>query len=211
MDFSKEGALATGDNDGAIHIWSIGENISATPMYVSENSVEDIQWSPTESTVLAAAEAGGCIKIYDTRAPKIAMLTQTISNTDINGVAWNKIVTSLLATGCDDGTLEVWDLRKFAEKQALARFTSHTTPISSLQWHPTDESMLVVSDDVGSFVYDLSVEADDTVGNSEIPPQLLFVHSGSPQTKEVRWHPQISSCLMSTAANGFSVFIPSNL
>ena len=211
MDFSKEGALATGDNDGAIHIWSMGENISATPMYSSDNSVEDIQWSPTESTVLAAAESGGCVKIYDTRAPKIAMLTQTISNSDINGVAWNKIVTSLLATGCDDGTLEVWDLRKFSEKQALARFTSHTTPISSLQWHPTDESMLVVSDDVGSFVYDLSVEADDTVGNSEIPPQLLFVHSGSPQTKEVRWHPQISSCLMSTAANGFSVFIPSNL
>jgi ribosome assembly protein RRB1 len=211
MDFSKEGTLATGDNNGDVHIWTMGEKFSATPMYTSDNSVEDIQWSPTEATVLAAAESGGCVKIYDTRAPKRSMLTQKISETDVNGVAWNKLVTNLLATGCDDGKFEVWDLRKFSEKQALARFTSHKTPISSLQWHPTDESMLVVSDDVGSFVYDLSVEADDTVGSSEIPPQLLFVHSGSPQTKEVRWHPQISSCLMSTAVNGFSVFIPSNL
>jgi len=211
MDFSKEGTLATGDNNGEIHIWSINEKFLAEPMYTSDFSVEDIQWSPTEATVLAAAEAGGCVKIYDTRAPKRSMMTQKISETDVNGLSWNKLVTNLLATGCDDGKFEVWDLRKFSEKQALARFTSHTTPISSIQWHPTDESMLVVSDDVGSFVYDLSVEADDNVGSAEIPPQLLFVHSGSPQTKEVRWHPQISSCLMSTAVNGFSVFIPSNL
>jgi ribosome assembly protein RRB1 len=85
----------------------------------------------------------------------------------------------------------------------LARFTPHRTPITSVEWHPTDESMLAVTDSVGTYIYDLSVEEDDTGAdpniNNDIPPQLLFVHCGSEQFKEVHWHPQITSCLMTTA------------
>merc|ERR1711924_296328 len=128
-----------------------------------------------------------------------------------------------LATGGDDGVFSVWDLRHFSKSaesvQPLARFTPHKTPITSVEWHPTDESMLAASDDVGTYIYDLSVEEDDaaatanTVGTTrmDVPPQLLFVHCGSEQFKEVHWHPQISSCLMTTALSGFSVFLPSNL
>ena len=95
----------------------------------------------------------------------------------------------------------------------LARFTPHKSPLNSVEWHPTDESMLAVTDDVGAYIYDLSVEEDETSKTSlpDVPPQLLFVHSGSEQFKEVHWHPQISSCLMTTALSGYSVFIPSNL
>ena len=213
LDFSSQkGTLATGDNNGHIHIWDELYK-TATPMYKAEQAVEDIQWSPTEATVLCGAEAGGLVKIYDTRAPNRHMLSKAIGvDTDVNALAWSKLVTNLLATGCDDGKWSVWDLRKFEEP--LARFTSHTTPITSMEWHPTDESMLVVSDEVGSFIYDLSVEEEESApkgADDSLPPQLLFVHSGSPQTKEVHWHPQITSCLMSTAYDGFHAFIPSNL
>ena len=80
--------------------------------------------------------------------------------------------------------------------------------------------MIVISDDHGTYIYDLSIEEDDvgkkkddTSGGveGEIPPQLLFVHSGSEMTKEVHWHPQIPSCVATTSLSGFSVFIPSNL
>ena len=73
--------------------------------------------------------------------------------------------------------------------------------------------MLAVTDDAGAYIYDLSVEEDDSgkTGLPDVPPQLLFVHSGSEQFKEVHWHSQISSCLMTTALSGYSVFIPSNL
>lgn len=205
---SKEGRLATGDNQGNIHVFE-EDFKTATPMYASKESVEDIQWSPTETTVLAAGEVGGLVKIYDTRAPNRSMLEKSVGKTDVNALSWSKLVTNLLASGCDDGNWSVWDLRKFEEP--LARFTCHTTPITSMEWHPTDESMLVVSDEVGSFVYDLSVEEEEGHEQEDLPPQLLFVHSGSPQTKEVHWHPQITSCLMSTAYDGFHTFIPSNL
>ena len=234
LDWSlvQEGYLASGDNNGGVHLWKPRPEgvYEVTPTYTSESgvSVEDIQWSPTERTVLATAEGGGHLSIYDTRAPNRSMLRHLChpdSKADVNVTSWNRLVSNLLTTGGDDGTLSVWDLRQFTTSEKvkpvtpLARFTCHQTPITSVEWHPTDESMLAVSDVVGAYIYDLSVEEDtDTTNNSkeklviqDIPPQLLFCHSGSQEFKELHWHPQISSCIMTTAFSGFSVFIPSNL
>ena len=233
------GRLATGDCHGSIHLWTPTSNDGGSTYNVSYlynnvananhhtnsttpiNSVEDVQWSPTEATVLAAASCDGTVRIFDIRKPGHAMIGHHIHDADVNVLSWNPLVTNLLATGGDDGTLAVWDLRHFTNSdsskiQPLARFTPHTTPITSVEWHPTDESMLVASDDVGTYIYDLSVEEDDTTAaaatnQADVPPQLLFVHNGSEQFKEVHWHPQITSCVMTTALTGLSVFIPSNL
>lgn len=257
LDWSpvQAGRLATADCDGNVHIWDATHPVEPSsssrwgtssfdvqPTYaahgdnVNTPSVEDLQWSPTEATVLASAECGGIVRIYDTRCPGKAMISNKIheDGADVNVLGWNRLVSNLLATGGDNGSFCVWDLRNFQPPKTkagkpsnkapepLARFTSHRTPITSLEWHPTDESMIAVSDDRGTYVYDLSIEEDDpdkvkaaaTTQEEEegvIPPQLLFVHSGSEMTKEIRWHPQIPSCIATTSLSGFSVFIPSNL
>jgi ribosome assembly protein RRB1 len=222
----NQGQLATGDCNGSIHLWTPRPDggYSVTPSYETNASdrapdaspsVEDLQWSPTEATVFASAECGGYVRVFDTRAPKKAMLSHKIhaNGADVNVLSWNKLVGTLLATGGDDGVLSVWDLRHFSGEdiKPLARFTPHKTPITSVEWHPTDESMLAVTDDHGAYIYDLSIEEDDMAGQIDVPPQLLFVHCGSEQFKEVHWHPQVPSCLMTTALSGYSVFIPSNL
>jgi ribosome assembly protein RRB1 len=231
MDWStvQAGHLVTGDCHGGLSLWNPSESSYTVSKFMDGNelretlSMEDLQWSPTEATVFAAAECGGCVKIFDTRAPHKAMITQEIhKHVDVNVLSWNRQVSNLLATGGDDGTLGVWDLRHFAKStapQPLARLTPHKTPITSVEWHPTDESMLVVTDTVGAYIYDLSVEAEedenqpmsDNHQETAVPPQLLFVHCGSEQFKEAHWHPQITSCVMTTALTGFSIFIPSNL
>ena len=76
--------------------------------------------------------------------------------------------------------------------------------------------MVVLSDEDATYIYDLSIEEDEDEKEVQpelegIPPQLLFVHCGSTSTKEVHWHPQISSLLMTTSFSGYNVFIPSNL
>lgn len=91
-------------------------------------------------------------------------------------------------------------------------------PITSIEWHPTDESMLAVSGaDNQLSVWDLSVEADDEAagmtgavsdGLKDLPPQLLFIHQGQTDIKELHFHPQIPGVILSTAADGFNVFKP---
>ena len=38
--------------------------------------------------------------------------------------------------------------------------------------------------------------------------KLLFVHQGMDDPKEAKYHPQIPGLVMTTAADGFSVFMP---
>lgn len=100
----------------------------------------------------------------------------------------------------------------------MASFAWHKAPITSIEWHPTEDSTFVASGaDDQITLWDLAVEEDaEAVGTGsgqtqdpvmkDIPPQLLFVHQGQKDIKEVHWHPQIPGAVMSTALNGFNVF-----
>jgi ribosome assembly protein RRB1 len=103
------------------------------------------------------------------------------------------------------------------EPSPVASFTWHRAPITSIEWHPTEDSVFAASgSDDQITLWDLGVEDDDDeTGGSmnetpsagqEVPPQLLFVHQGQRDIKEVHWHPQIPGAIFSTAADGFNIF-----
>eukprot|EP00933_Yihiella_yeosuensis_P031809 TRINITY_DN25426_c0_g1_i2.p2 TRINITY_DN25426_c0_g1~~TRINITY_DN25426_c0_g1_i2.p2 ORF type:complete len:100 (-),score=20.75 TRINITY_DN25426_c0_g1_i2:96-395(-) len=99
----------------------------------------------------------------------------------------------------------------------MANFKWHRKPITSVDWHPTDETALAVaSEDDCVSIWDMAVE-DDAPGRDQVqgadyfPPQLLFVHQGQRDPKELRWHPQIPSVCVCTAATGFNVFKTCNV
>ncbi len=226
LDWSPKissGALLTGDCSGRIHLTvrdTSNWRTDKLPFLGHQGSVEELQWSRTENTVFASGGTDGFIKIWDTRSKKHkASLSVRASNSDVNVMTWSSKISHLLGSGHDDGTWGVWDLRSFKSGTTptpVASFDFHKAPITSIEFHPTEESILAVaSEDNTVTLWDLGVEADDeeiTIQKNEakgeledIPPQLLFVH-WQKDVKEVHWHKQIPGALVSTGGNGIAVW-----
>lgn len=216
------GALLTGDCLGRIHLTTrttTSWTTDKTPFFASQDSIEDLQWSTSETTVFASAGCDGYVRIWDTRSKKHKpVISVEASQSDINCISWSNKVNHLLASGHDDGNWAVWDLRKFNnnEKPApVALYDFHKAPITSISFNPLDESILAVSSEDNTVtLWDLAVEADDeeiaqqrkeSLDLNDIPPQLLFVH-WQKEVKDVRWHKQIPGCLVSTGGDGLNIW-----
>ncbi|XP_029672091.1 glutamate-rich WD repeat-containing protein 1 isoform X1 [Formica exsecta] len=225
LDWSctEAGTLASGDCKGNIHIWRIDStgafwHVDQRP-YNSHapHSVEDLQWSPNEKNVLASCSVDKSIKIWDTRASPQNACMLTASGThaaDINVISWNPKESQFIISGGDDGLLCVWDLRQFGANGAspVATFKQHIAPVTSVEWHPTEATVFASggADDVVT-QWDLSVEVDHTEEPQDnelakLPPQLLFIHQGQSDIKELHWHPQCPGTMISTAHSGFNIF-----
>lgn len=217
-----QGKLLTGDNDGKIFVTTYADGGKWTtdnrPFTGHEGSVEHIQWSPNEKNVFASASSDGTIKVWDVRSKsRNAAVSVTVSNTDVNVLSWSHQTAHLLATGADDGQWAVWDLRQWKPSpnnaanpapKPIASFNFNKEQITSVEWHPTDDSIVAVAaGDNTLTLWDLAVELDDeesrnTAGVQDVPPQLLFVHYME-MVKECHWHHQIPGVVMGTGGGGF--------
>ncbi|EDM07291.1 rCG54268, isoform CRA_a [Rattus norvegicus] len=222
LDWSPRvpGRLLTGDCQKNIHLWTPTDggswNVDQRPFVGHTRSVEDLQWSPTEDTVFASCSADASIRIWDIRAApgKACMLTTAAAHDgDVNVISWSRREPFLLSGG-DDGTLKVWDLRQFKSGSPVATFKQHVAPVTSVEWHPQDSGVFAASGADNQITqWDLAVERDPESGETEtdpglaaLPQQLLFVHQGETDLKELHWHPQCPGVLISTALSGFTVF-----
>lgn len=216
------GALLLGDCLGRVHLTNRTTSnwvTDKTPFFASQASIEDIQWSTNENTVFATGDCDGYVRIWDTRSKKHKpVISVEASKSDVNVISWSTKISHLLASGHDDGTWGVWDLRNFNGKDKpspVAHYDFHKAPVTSISLNPLDESIIAVSSEDNTVtLWDLAVEADDEEISQQrkeaqelhdIPPQLLFVH-WQRHVKDVRWHPQIPGCLVSTGGDGLNVW-----
>ena len=110
--------------------------------------------------------------------------------------------------------LKIWDLRMFEKGKPVAVFKHHTQPVTSVEWHPKDFSVLASSGaDNQIALWDLAIEKDpeemiekNPEELKDVPPQLLFIHQGMQDVKELHWHSQIPGLLVATSQTGFDVF-----
>lgn len=87
---------------------------------------------------------------------------------------------------------------KKANIDSIARIHWHTEAITSIQFEPREESVLAVtSADNKMTLWDFSVEVDENDNpeqanedlDMDIPPQMMFLHQGQMNMKELRFHP----------------------
>ncbi len=121
-------------------------------------------------------------------------------------------------------TRRIWDLRSFRPDGFVANLAFHRGPVTSVEWSRFESSMLATaSADNSVCFWDLAVERDAeeeaaamaTGANArapeDLPPQLMFMHLGLTDPKELRWCHQIPGMVVTTAADGFNVFKPANI
>ncbi|PON50454.1 WD repeat containing protein [Parasponia andersonii] len=226
------GRLLTGDCKNYIHFWEPTSDASwkvdATPFIGHTASVEDLQWSPTEHDIFASCSVDGTIAIWDVRTGKKPVDSFKAHDADVNVISWNRLASCMLASGSDDGTFSIHDLRSLKNKErdtVVAHFAFHKHPITSIEWSPHEASTLAVSSaDNQLTIWDLSLERDEEEeaefraktkeevnAPQDLPPQLLFVHQGQKDIKELHWNSQIPGMIISTAGDGFNILMPSNI
>ncbi|RHN54447.1 putative transcription factor WD40-like family [Medicago truncatula] len=233
IDWNPHACLLSGDCNNNIYLWEPTSaatwNIDQTPFTGHTGSVEDLQWSP-KPDVFASCSVDKSIAIWDTRCRRSPRLTFIAHNADVNVISWNRsagYTSNLLASGSDDGSISVHDLRSLQEGKdpVVAHFEYHKHPITSIEWNPDNTSSFAVSSSDNQLtIWDLSVERDEEEeaefiarnqgqvrAPEDLPPQLLFIHQGQKYPKELHWHPKIPGMIVSTAADGFNVLMPSNI
>lgn len=219
----QRGLLAFGDCNGVVSIYQQqGNSFDRVTLFNAHaNSVEDICFSPVDDGVFATCSCDGYVCIWDARdltKPVLKFQGRDIKKDpefadgdkiDVNVLDWNCIQTNLIATGSDDGQVNVWDIRNASDENGPDySINYHEDSITSIEWNPNDESELAVASADGRVtIWDLSVEAVDPEEREEgIPDQMMFEHVIA-DPKELHYHPQIPSMIAITGET-FDVIIP---
>ncbi|KAL0022992.1 hypothetical protein WJX79_004044 [Trebouxia sp. C0005] len=175
-----------------------------------------LDWSNHTAGQLASGDCSNSIHVWQPTPDAKWTITEAFQG-------HTGMTSYILASGDEKGVLRVWDLRNFSDGAHVANFDYHKGAITSVEWSHHESSILATcaSDDQLA-VWDLALERDpeeeaalaadtNALAPADLPPQLLFVHSGQHNMKEVHWHPQIPGMLVCTAEDGFNLFKPANL
>ena len=137
--------------------------------------------------LLIIGSSDGTVQIVDTRVGTYnqSQLLIKAHETDVNVCDWNKIATHLIATGSDDGTVKIWDLRRQKQgkrNEELLAFNWHSEPITSIRFQPNEESVIAVAcEDNSVSIWDMAMENEQE--DPEFPNELMFIHQGQEEIK----------------------------
>lgn len=149
--------FATGSDDGSVKIWSTE---CPNKMLVSfldghKNWIKGVRWSKTNDSLLASCGDDGKILIWDARTKIRSPPVQSISSKrkmQFNCLDWHPVFDHHIATGAQDSSCVVWDLRNGKQVQI---YVEHNGSINSVAFNPGGSLLLSGSSDKTSKIFDV--------------------------------------------------------
>ena len=185
-----EGHLATASEDHTVRLWDINgvtkDHATAHPARTYSHHasvVNDVQYHPFHKSLIGTVSDDLTLQLLDTRQASNDKAAQ-VSGSDqhkgaINALAFSPSVEEVVATGSEDHTIAIWDMRNLRTK--VHALEGHRDSVTALEWHPFEESVLGSSSyDRRIIFWDLSRvgEEQNPEDSQDGPPELLFMHGG---------------------------------
>eukprot|EP00195_Chlamydomonas_chlamydogama_P006777 CAMPEP_0202905910 /NCGR_PEP_ID=MMETSP1392-20130828/36561_1 /ASSEMBLY_ACC=CAM_ASM_000868 /TAXON_ID=225041 /ORGANISM="Chlamydomonas chlamydogama, Strain SAG 11-48b" /LENGTH=458 /DNA_ID=CAMNT_0049594215 /DNA_START=185 /DNA_END=1558 /DNA_ORIENTATION=+ len=234
--------IASGGNDKMVLLWSIQDHMETilsgggsgdkgpelaarTKLRGHDATIEDVVFKPGSSEQLASVGDDHAMIFWDTRqgdGPATTIKDAHGKGLDIQCVDWDVQTGYMVATGAQDGSLRIWDLRSMggSSSKHLASFKVHTGGVIRLEWHPHHRGILASGgEDKLIMVWRMNPdapvpEASETGSGAkggkgaskELPQELIFQHAGHRRGKVVdfQWNssPLVPWTMMSVSDDG---------
>ncbi|KAI0337365.1 WD40 repeat-like protein [Trametopsis cervina] len=172
IDFARdegEQRIVTAAEDGIVYVWSAEDGRVLVTLCEHEGPVWAAVFSPDGGEVTSGGYDGRVVTCDSYLGERKHLLAgdKWIDQIQVAGGDSEELIQSagrrqgvvnvvaysadgeMVAAGCADGTVKVWEVGIAAEKSGrfVAEFAGHTDKVTSIVWTPDDESVVSASDD----------------------------------------------------------------
>ncbi len=198
--FSPDGKwLLTGGSDGMVRLW---DSVSGEQkdQFLAVGAINGVAFSPDGKTI-AATSSSGTVFVWDLekKAPPRG-LTECKGPVTASGQAASGQVSAvafspkepLLAAGCEDGVVRIWDFR---QGSVVRRLEGHAKAVWAVAYSPDGKRLATGSDDMTARIWTLSENPQwielkghtDSVWAVAFSPDGTLVATGSKDTTARIW------------------------
>lgn len=222
--------LASCSVDKSIRVWDLRQSTLAKCVNcISESHKSDvnvIDWNRRSKDLLVSGGDDGVVKVWDMRMVRksdkeaFPVAQFEYHKKPITSVEWDPNDDTVMAVASEDDRLTLWDLavEKDDEQEEVDMDIDEKKDLDNEDKEKKDEG-----DDSSSSSSSEDEDEEEDEDNNEdagaedgveygdlnfkrIPEQMLFLHQGQAEIKEVHWHPQLNGLIISTALNGINIF-----
>ena len=193
-----ENRVVTASISGQSTIWDVKDGKVISRFRHHAGPSYRVAWNPLDANVICSTSADMSAVVFQARDPTNpsapgSVLRKYIHPNMVYGCSWRRFNKNLLATGCHDGTVRIFDTSSQGGRP-IQSFTGHRDRVFNVAWSPLLPGHLASgSDDRTIRVWKLDARPNE-------PPIILKGHEHN--IRGLAWHHEVPFLLISGSWGG---------